>query len=328
MKSGILKRWWVVLFVGFALGIGTGWYLWTGDERTTLGDFFVEQREMDSGFQFINPLLACGDENFSRLSTGALLTLEQKANALIAQQKREGKLVEGAVYFRGLNGGSWFGINEDTLFTPGSLLKVPLVMSVYAHEEKNPGFLETSIEYDGGHVDAREHFTSDKIQEGNVYTVEDLVRAVLVHSDNDAAMLLSQLITRGELDQSYAALGIQVPTSGNDYEVRVRTYASFFRILFNATLLSKEHSDHLLALLSETTFHDGIVAGIPKGIVVAHKFGERTQGQNNLVQLHDCGIVYKGTNPFLLCVMMRGNDFNTLSKNIADVAALAYSYAE
>lgn len=303
----------------------------------TVGSFFfrtntvipyAEQREFNSKYQLINPLLACGDDSFSHLSNRSLIQVEQKTQTFIDEQKRNGTLLDGAVYFRELNGGPWFGVNEDALFVPGSLLKVPLVMSIYAKAEKDPKTLTQTIFYEAGVAPAVEHYASEQIQIGKTYGVEDLVKAVLVHSDNNAALLLSQLISKGELDASYENLGITIPTQGQDYTMSVRTYASFFRILFNATYITHEYSEHLLKMLTETTFVDGIVGGVPSGTVVAHKFGERSYGNSSALQLHDCGIVYKPNHPYLLCLMMRGNDFDTLAKRLQEISKLIYSYAE
>ncbi|MDO8560151.1 MAG: serine hydrolase [bacterium] len=56
----------------------------------------------------------------------------------------------------------------------------------------------------------------------------------------------------------------------------VKDYASFFRILYNASYLNREQSERALGLMTKTRFRDGIIAGVPAGRPVAHKFGERT----------------------------------------------------
>lgn len=107
---------WVTALIGLIIGIGIG----TGYSffSSLYKDFFFEQREFTAKYHFINPLLACGDDNFSRLSNRAVRSLEGKTQTLLNEQKSKGLLSEGSVYFRELNGGSWFGINEEVLFTP------------------------------------------------------------------------------------------------------------------------------------------------------------------------------------------------------------------
>lgn len=45
-------------------------------------------------------------------------------------------------------------------------------------------------------------------------------------------------------------------------------------------------------------------------------------------QFHDCGIVYHPANPYLLCVMGRGEDFWELTKSVADVSRIVYEEVE
>jgi beta-lactamase class A len=80
-------------------------------------------------------------------------------------------------------------------------------------------------------------------------------------------------------------------------------------------------------LLSQTRFADGLVGGVPTGIPVAHKFGERTFQQGGVVQhkeLHDCGLVYHPKGPFGLCVMTRGIDFADLAQTIRKITRMVY----
>jgi hypothetical protein len=41
-------------------------------------------------------------------------------------------------------------------------------------------------------------------------------------------------------------------------------------------------------------------------------------------ELHDCGIVYLPDNPYLLCVMTKGNDFAKMEKIIEEISRLSY----
>jgi hypothetical protein len=102
----------------------------------------------------------------------------------------------------------------------------------------------------------------------------------------------------------------------------VKDYGMFFRVLFNASYLSKDSSEKALKLLSESTFTKGLVAGIPSGVSISHKFGERVMGDTR--QLHDCGIVYLPKQPYLLCIMTRGKDFDQLAGVISEISKKVY----
>jgi beta-lactamase class A len=102
-----------------------------------------------------------------------------------------------------------------------------------------------------------------------------------------------------------------------------RKYSVFFRILFNSSFLSRANSEYALSLLTESTFREGLRAGVPSEIPLAHKFGERKIG-NDLQQFHDCGVVYYPRHPYLLCIMTRGNNIPNLKKAIADTSRFVY----
>lgn len=97
-----------------------------------------------------------------------------------------------------------------------------------------------------------------------------------------------------------------------------------FRGIYNGSLLNKENSNKVLEWLSQSKFKDGLVAGVPGSVMIAHKFGERLL-EDNTKQLHDCGIVYYPDNPYLLCVMTHGNDYEKLEKVIQDISKMVYT---
>ena len=121
----------VSLVVGIAIGI-----LFSLQARIVLAP---NQYQSNSPYHFINPLLSCGDDNFSRIQNGQVLNLQDKINAFITSQKQQGILDDASVYFRELNGGQSLLINPDLQFVPASLLKVPLAMSVV--KEPLPGVI-------------------------------------------------------------------------------------------------------------------------------------------------------------------------------------------
>jgi beta-lactamase class A len=148
---------------------------------------------------------------------------------------------------------------------------------------------------------------------------------MIIYSDNEAVDLL--FATLGATAPDSVFRDLQVVSSKdnlNDNVISVKDYSSFFRILYNASYLNKQYSEKALHLLSKVTYKDGLVAGVPNGITVSHKFGERPGRGQFAFQLHDCGIVYYPNAPYLLCVMTRGNDNKILSSIIAEISTMVY----
>jgi beta-lactamase class A len=77
-------------------------------------------------------------------------------------------------------------------------------------------------------------------------------------------------------------------------------------------------SDEMVAILKRQTFNEGIPAGLPSGISVAHKTGAITKIQ------HDAAIVY-ARRPFALVVLVRGlQDSKQGSAMAADITRILY----
>lgn len=313
------------LFVAliFLSGILTGWFI--GAKRIQNAPRGSEIRQQ--GFTLINPLLECEIAKEHELFD-ELTPFKGKIEDLLKQKTGNYRLSHVSVYFRDLNNGPWFGINEKERFSPASLLKVANMIACLKQAETDPAFLARRVRYANSEdLNASQIIKpTDPIKPGRSYTIDELLYHSIVGSDNNANTLLFNALDKKILIETYRDLGVELPivSTRTDF-LTVKAYSSFFRMLFNASYLSKQMSHKALALLAETDFKEGIVAGVPSTVVVAQKFGERTLNDKpGVKQLHDCGIVYYPDHPYLLCIMSRGTDFTTLDDIIRDVSRLAY----
>lgn len=309
-----------ILFTGLLIGIAFGlkWHVHSSEDR----------KEMRlGGYQFINPLLECEVEG-SQVEFSRLIPFKDKIKLVVEQRISRKEISNLAVYFRDLNNGPWFGIDERALFSPASLLKIPVMISILKEAEAKPEFLSKKIRYTGNkdHNEQEVFKPQFPIERGKSYTIDELLLHSIADSDNNANALLSDAVSSMHHTMTYRNLGIPKPSKGvaGDF-MSVKEYASFFRVLFNASYLSKEMSEKALGYLSKSSFRQGIVAGVPDDVVVANKFGERIYSeQPGIKQLHDCGIVYYPDNPYLLCIMSRGKDYAELAKVISIISTEVY----
>lgn len=313
-----------VLILVFGAGCIVGVFIHSPFSRTAVSTFLSEERELDESYAYISPLLACPEVEIDHLANDEVNKLEGELLNAITKSKSRKEISDVGLYFRQLKGGPWLGINHEVQFYPRSLLKVPLVMAFYKKAEEDSRLRDARIRYREGDTGVYQYFGKDVIEMGKEYSVHELEEATLVYSDNNAAYLLSYLITLPDLQEAYADLGVEKPEDSADYTTDVRTYASFFRILYNATYNTREDSEHILKHLAEADFKKGLVAGVPPFIKVAHKFGEQADGETGLKQLHDCGIVYHPDKPYLLCVMTTGTDFEKMAGVIATLSRITY----
>lgn len=280
----------------------------------------------EDGFRFVSPLLEC-DSGRDLLRNRELSPFKQKVEAVVADLSRRGDAERVAVYFRELNDGIWFSLNEGMAFSPASMRKVPMMIAILKEAERTPDLLSRGIvanlkqDHDAG----QNIKPSQPLEPGRTYPVGELLTRMIVQSDNNAFMLLSRVVDPGELGKVYGLLSMRTPRSGREEDAfSVLTYAAFFRVLYNGTYLTKETSDLALEQLAQAEFRAGIVAGVPDGVIVAHKFGERSDDASGAKQLHDCGIVYYPRHPYLLCVMTRGARFEPLASAIASISKVVY----
>jgi beta-lactamase class A len=256
--------------------------------------------------------------------------LDQQIAQFLQNKHNQGLLRYGSVYFRDLDSGPIFGINPQQEFVAASLLKVPVLMTFLKYTEDNPTLLKQVV-HSPAEFDETQFVLPPKevLQPDTDYTVEELLRRMIVYSDNRASMMLEDYAKANLSDvrepvlQTLVELGLLPRAdSNNRYFASVKELASMLRVLYTVGYLSSEMSEYALNLLSKSDFHDGLVAGIPNGIKVAHKFGV-TQDKD-YIELHDIGIVYGPKNHYLIAVMTDGKDIEDNAKIIAEISRMVW----
>jgi beta-lactamase class A len=308
----------LILLAGFSVG-----FMLRGFIPEKSKSQMVEIRQ--GGWQYINPLLEC-ERGQNVLSDPELKPIRDHLENYIRENIKRKWGDEVSVYFRELNDGLTFDIGKDSQFYPASLLKVPLMISILKKAETDPKILTKRIAYNNAELKSYQNTdVADKLLFGRSYTVEDLLRRTIDYSDNVSSILLEDAISEVDLRKVYDELGIPDPYSLNDqsgYMLSVELYASFFRVLYNSSYLSREMSERALQYLAKTDYKKGLVAGVPPQTKVVHKFGLRKI--NGTKQLHDCGIVYYPDHPYLLCVMTSGTVPEYLDTTIGDISHFIY----
>lgn len=263
-------------------------------------------------------------------------SLKAQLQLYIKEKEQEGAVSDVGIFFRDLENGPTLGINEYADFSAASLLKIPTLIIYFNLAERNPGLLTQTLSVDKGQDISsfyeQNYPPPERIETGKFYTIEDLLFKAIVYSDNVAIQMLNENL--GTLspgvdifEETYKELGLMPEVVEGEYDLSVKRYASVYRTLYSATYLNPLMSERALELLAQSSFKNGLVAGLPQDIKVAHKFGERLRMTDDGVetkQLHDCGIVYFPKNPYMLCVMTRGNDYKKLEGVIADVSKMFY----
>jgi hypothetical protein len=332
-KNITIKRSFLVVLLLAAVSFGA----FIGRGTGMLGSVYEnssEELSADSGgeFKFIRPMRRLRPRDGAR-PPRELKPFRYKVDALIQSKLSAGEASMVSVFFRDLKSGHWFGIREQESFSPESLLKLPLMVAYFKWADSDPRVLRRKILYTGSGEEISLQSTKavKPLEKGRSYTVDDLILRMIAYDDTDAHALLMANLPPGYFDRVFKDIYSNYDPAKKDDAVTFSAYASFFRVLYNASYLSPEMSEKALRYLSRSALRDGIVSGIPSNIDCAVKSGERAMPadagrgiEGDMKQLHEFGIIYYPGRPYLMGVMARGEDRGKLTNVIRDVTMLIY----
>jgi beta-lactamase class A len=324
-------RLWGIVILACAGSFALGWFI------KTITTHIVEPTAIRlSGYQYISPLISCNLNSTKLFPQNS--TVANDLQSVISQDQSAGDITRASVYFADFNTGKWANVNGSDQYYPASLGKVPIMMAIYEMAENTSSILDEQASYPLGLPDLntqQEIPPANSITPGQSYSLNDLVNYMIKYSDNDAAAVLANTADQTDLTGIYSDLGIPLSndvTASTSDIMTPQQYSILFRTLYNATYLSRDYSEKALELMTQTEFTQGIVAGVPSSTVVSHKYGLASYTSGGVPEeweLHDCGIVYAPSNPYLLCVMTDGTtSIAAQEKTIADISRVAYSEVE
>ena len=310
------------VFVGAGMGVFTS---------PTAGKGETVPESTDGSFRFIRAFVDSNSAGKNR-TTKELKPFQYKVNALIENTLKSGGASAVSVYFRDLNHGNGFGIREQDKFSPKSLFKVPLMIAYFKWSETNPLVLRKTLMNPGTGQEAVQGPSDQvkKLEPGKAYTINDLIFRMIAHDDADAYALLYANLPSNRLEKIFNDLYVEYDPLKQEDSLSLKDFAVFFRVLYNSSFLTEEMSEKALRYLSKSAYRTGMVAGIPPNVDIASKRGERrisvtsNGNEKELSQLHEFGIIYHPHRPFLLGIMVQGENLDQLTKILRDITRLVY----
>lgn len=297
-----------------------------GDSVVQCTPNYREIRE--SGYEYIQPLLECDVDQRSDKYESLRVDLEQILRSLDVN-------TDSSIYFRDLNSGLWVGINENQSFAPASMAKMYVFLAAFKKQSASHGFFDEEFVYRNQFIKQRnldeEEHKDVILVEGEKYTVSDLLVKMIVYSDNESYWSLHYLLNKkypGFLNELKSGLLV-----GDNGLVSLKNFSHMFRLLYNSTYLPREESQAAIQLLTQTSFKDGLVAGVPESVKVASKFGfyDPDPQLKEPYRFNHCGIVYHSTNPYLLCLSIPStslDDFRESMKQAEDISSAVFTWVD
>jgi beta-lactamase class A len=277
---------------------------------------------------------------FPTLASGQSTTIDQTVNANIEERIRKSG-ADVAIGFRTLDGYTAYSVHDDESFHAASTMKIPVMIELF-HQAR-----QAKLKLDDPLL-IRNEFHS--LADGSIYTLDpaddsetDLYKAagetrtlrqlceimVTVSSNLATNLLIEKLgvdniratvhslsadgmnVLRGVEDNKAFAKGLNNTTTARGLQRLLEAIA-------HGEAVDQESSRQMIEILERQKFNEGIPAGLPPGIPVAHKTGEITKIH------HDAAIVF-APKPFVLVLLVRGlADAKDSAALMADITRLLY----
>ena len=282
-------------------------------------------------------LLASAQAGAQTRPTGG--ALEAKVRGLVSASGAE----TVAVAFRDLQTGRELLVNGRVSFHAASTMKVPVMLEVHRQaragrlrlDERLPVRNEFKSIADGSAFSVAPEDDSERTlyaKVGATETVRELVRLMVTESSNLATNILIERVTPARVRELCRRLGARdmrvlrgvedgkAYARGMNNTTTARDLLLLLRAVAEGRAVSARASREVADVLAAQKFNEGIPAGLPEGLRVAHKTGSITAIE------HDAGIVYpEGRKPYVLVVLVRGvKEPARAHRLIADISRAVY----
>lgn len=234
-----------------------------------------------------------------------------------------------SVVVSGVNGnGVECAVDAEAPRTSASMIKLAILATLFDAVDDGTLSLDevvtmTSADIVGGTGSIQ------SMSAGSAFTLEELAGYMISDSDNTATNLLidrlgmdavnteadkigldQMVLERKMMDEDAMAAGRENYTSAEDV-------ATVLRLIAEGRLTDQQCSDMAREYLLAQSDVDGLPAGVPEGVEVAHKTGTLTNVE------HDGGIVY-ADEPYVIVVLTEGIPNDEATALIGDVSAAVY----
>jgi beta-lactamase class A len=201
------------------------------------------------------------------------------------------------LYLIDLDTNTHMGVYKKESFKAASLIKLPVMAAML--QEAEFGNLDLNEEYVLKETDKTAGSGSlyDK-DEGYIVTYGELVELMGKESDNTAFSISVDLLGEEKIEKVQEQFGM-TDTSIDDNSTTPADIASFFQKIYESEVLTKPNSEKIISYLTDTAYEEWLTAGVPRDVVVSHKYGAIPQTVN------DAGIVYAGK-PYVVVIVSKG----------------------
>jgi len=244
--------------------------------------------------------------------------------AILRQTGLPGGVV--GTYVRNLTNGVAGGVNADRRFPAASLYKVPILVEVYKQQRLK------HFSWDDQVMIRPEHWTDGsgvlQARVGQSVSVGELLRLMIVESDNIAANMLTELVGAKSVNETMAALGLRSTRVVDPIRENVspttsaEDMARLLELIASGRLVDAQTSEEAVRLLEQKQGQNWLADGLPWWGKLAHKWGDLPNAR------HDAGIVYTPHNQIVIVVLTEHSNAAAAAEQIRSISRRVVSYFE
>lgn len=241
---------------------------------------------------------------------------------------READLPGGTlgVYVRNLPTGASASLNADRPFPAASLIKVPIMVEVFKQQRLK------RFSWDDQLVVGREHWTDGsgvlQARVGDSLSIGELLRLMIVQSDNIAANMLTDLVGVDNINQTMAAMGLKNTRMVDRFRENAMPTTSaedmghLLELIATGRLVDAQTSEEAVRLMEQRQAQAWLADGLPWWGKLAHKWGDLPHAR------HDAGIIYTPRNQIVIVVLTENGTPAVAAEQIGQISRKVVSYLE
>lgn len=212
-----------------------------------------------------------------------------------------------SVGFKQFAGGETYFHNEWHIFPAASIVKVPIMLEYFHQIETNGLNPDEMVELHEKDIVGGAGILME-LHRGLPLTLRDLVRMMIVISDNTASNMMLDRLGMDDINAFSKSLGLEDTVIGRKFMIdpeakfsknftSVRDMVALYEKLYRGEILNEEYTREAVEILSRQQYREKIPLLLPAKLKVCHKTGEITGVR------HDCAIIYYDEKPYTLCVL-------------------------
>jgi len=196
--------------------------------------------------------------------------------------------------------GSGYGVNEEVELPAASIMKVPIMATVYKLVES--GEMELNDTYTLKESDKRYGSGPlEFVKAGTPLTIRRLLSEMGKKSDNTAPVVLTNLVGTEKVEDMIGKLGMKQTDFGKN-TMTANDASAMWKTLYNGKILDDEHLKMMWEDLKDSIYEERLPAGLPREkLEIVHKVGTDAD------VWADSGIIMpQTTKPLIITILNEG----------------------